>query len=99
MGSPLSLPSSQRVTLPKLTKERFRDEFCLTGKLFTFLMFLPTPNTPMAEARKPEHIVPFLAPHSCEKERQLALLPYLETRCGHSPTSKLSYVLPSPTRP
>jgi GAF domain-containing protein len=73
VGSRLSLPNSQRVTLPKLTEERFPDGRCSTGKLFIFLMFWPTLNTLTGKARKLEAIAPFLASPSYEKERQLAL--------------------------
>src|SRR6516225_8295865 len=98
MASRPSLPSLQRVTLPKLTEDRFPDEYCSTVKLFISLMLEPTPNTLTAEVRKLEAIARFLASRSSEKDRRLGSSPWGETQCGHSLTSRSSWSPPSPTR-
>src|SRR5262249_59598779 len=94
----LSLPNSLQITLLKLTEVRPREEYCSNTKLFIFPIFWPIPNTLLGR-RQLATFVPFLASHCCEKECQLALSFWHETRSAHSPISKSSWSRPLPTKP
>src|SRR5262249_56238839 len=82
----------------KETEGRFPGECYWKAKPSKCPTFWPIRNTPTAQARRLAAIVRFSASHCCEKERRLASSPWGETRCGHSPTSKLNWLRPLPTR-
>jgi GAF domain-containing protein len=89
---------SSPVTQLELTEGRYPGASCLNAKSSMSLMFWSILSTRTGEPRRPAAFGPFLGSRSYEKDCRLGSSPWGELQYGRSPTSKLNWSPPSPTR-